>query len=108
MEFGIEKWAKLVMKSGKRHLTEGVEQTNQIVIRTLGEKEVYKHLEILEAETIKQQEMKEKNLKRLSQKNHKIPQDKTLLQEPCQRDKYLGCPPRKILRTILEVDQRRT
>ena len=29
MEFGIEKWAMLVMKSGKRHLTDGMELQNQ-------------------------------------------------------------------------------
>ena len=32
---------------------------NQVVIRTLEEKETYKYLGILEADTIKQQEMKE-------------------------------------------------
>ena len=36
----------------------GVEQPNQVVIRTQGEKETYKYLGILEADTIKQQEMK--------------------------------------------------
>ena len=29
MEFGIEKCALLVMKSGKRHLTDGIELPNQ-------------------------------------------------------------------------------
>ena len=48
------------MKSGKRHITEQVELPIQVVIRTLGEKEAYKYLVILEADTIKQQEMKEK------------------------------------------------
>ena len=28
MEFGIEKWAMLVMKSGKRLLTDGMERSN--------------------------------------------------------------------------------
>ena len=60
MEFDIEKYAMLVMKSGDRHMTEGVEQPNQVVIRTLGKKETYKYLGILEADSIKQQEMKEK------------------------------------------------
>ena len=41
MEFGREKCTMLVMKSGKQHMTEGVEIPNQIVIRTLGEKETY-------------------------------------------------------------------
>ena len=49
----------LVMKSGKRHITEGAELPNQVVIRTLGEKENYKYLGLLEANTIKQQERKE-------------------------------------------------
>ena len=97
----------LVMKNGKRNITERVEHPNQ-VIRMLGEKETHKYLGILEADTIKQQEMKENFFKRVSLKSQKITRDKTLLQEPCQRDKYLGCPPGKILETILEVDQRRT
>ena len=59
MEFGIEKCAMLVMKSGK-HMTERVEQSYQVVIRTLGEKETYKYVEVLEADIIKQVEMKEK------------------------------------------------
>ena len=53
MEFGIEKCAILVMKSGKRHLTDGMEQPNQNKIRMLGEKETNKHSGILEADTIK-------------------------------------------------------
>ena len=53
MEFGIEKCAMLVMKSGTRHLTDEIELPNQDRIKTLGEKENYKYLGILEAETIK-------------------------------------------------------
>ena len=34
MEFGIEKCALLVMKSGKRHLTDGIELPNKNKIRT--------------------------------------------------------------------------
>ena len=60
MEFGIEKCALLVMKSGKRHLTDGIEVPNQDKIRTLAENETYKYLGILEAATIKQVEMKNK------------------------------------------------
>ena len=44
------KCTMLVMKNGKRHMTE-------VVIRTLGEKETYKYLGILEADAIKQVEM---------------------------------------------------
>ena len=35
MKFGIEKCALLVMKSGKRHLTDGIELPNQDKIRKL-------------------------------------------------------------------------
>ena len=46
--------AMLVIKSGKRHLTDGMELPNWDKIRTLGEKEAYKYLSILEVYTIKQ------------------------------------------------------
>ena len=48
------------MKSGKRCLTDGMELPNQDKIRTLGENETYKYVSILEADTIKQVEMKTK------------------------------------------------
>ena len=60
MEFGIEKCANLIMKSGKQHITEGMELSYKEKIRMLGEKETYKWLKILKADTIKQVEMKEK------------------------------------------------
>ena len=40
MEFGIEKCAMLIMKGGKRHITEGIDLPNREKIRTLGEKEI--------------------------------------------------------------------
>ena len=60
MEFGIEKCAILVMKRGKRHMMEEVEQSTQGKIRTLREKETYKYMGILEADIIKRVEKKEK------------------------------------------------
>ena len=63
MEFGREKFAMHVMKSGKQHMTDGMELPNQAKIITLGENEIYKYLAILEADTIKQMEMKGKILK---------------------------------------------
>ena len=60
MEFDIEKCVMLVMKSGRRHITDGMELPNQEKIRTLGQKQTYKKLGILEADTIKKMEMKEK------------------------------------------------
>ena len=58
MEFGIEKSGMLVMKSGKRQLTDGMELPNKDEIKTLAENETYKYLGILEADIIKQAEMK--------------------------------------------------
>ena len=60
MEFGIEKCAMLVMKSSKRHRTDGIELPNQNKIRTLGENDAYKYLGMLEADTTKQVQMKDK------------------------------------------------
>ena len=48
------------MKSGKWHLTDGMKLLSQDKIRTPGEKETYKYFGILEADTIKQVEMKVK------------------------------------------------
>ena len=101
MEFDIEKCARLVMKSGKRHLTDGMELPNQDKIRTLREKETYKYLGILEADTIKQEEIKEKI------KKEYLRRTRTLLRQNYQRNKYLGCTPRKIFRAFFEEDQRR-
>ena len=44
MELGIEKCAMLVMKSGKWHMTDGIEIPNHDKIRTLEENETYKYL----------------------------------------------------------------
>ena len=55
-----------VNNNNNNHLTEGIELSNQEKIRMLGEKEIYEYLVILEADTIKQAEMKEKNSKSIS------------------------------------------
>ena len=72
MEFGIEKWAMLVMKSGKRQQTDGMELPNKDKIKTLTENETYKYLGILEADTIKQAEMKEKIQKEYLRRTRKL------------------------------------
>ena len=54
----------LVMKSGKRHMTDGMELPNHDRIRTLEEKETYKYLGIFEADTIKQVHDPKKYLRR--------------------------------------------
>ena len=56
---GIENYAML-MKSRKRQTTEGIELQNHERIRTLWEKENCEYLDILEVDTVKQAEMKEK------------------------------------------------
>ena len=56
MGFGIEKCAILVKKSGKRYMMEEMGQQHQEKIRILEEKEIYKYLGILEADTMKQVE----------------------------------------------------
>ena len=72
MEFGIEKCVKLVMKSVKQYRTDGMELPNQDKIRTLGEKETYKYLGILEADTIKQVQMKDKIKKEYLRRTRKL------------------------------------
>ena len=72
MEFGIEKCAMLVVKSGKRHMTDGMELPNLDKIRTLGEKETYKYLGILEADTIKQVQMEDKIRKEYLRRTRKL------------------------------------
>ena len=76
MEFGIGKCAMLVMKSGKRHLTEAMELPNQDKTRTLGENETYKYLGILEANTFKQVEMKDKIQKEYCRRTRKLHETK--------------------------------
>ena len=51
------------MKNGERQMTEGRELPKQDKISMLGEKVTFKYLGIWEADTIKQVEMKEKNLR---------------------------------------------
>ena len=116
IKFGIENCAILIMRSGKRQRMEGIELPNQEQIRTLGKNETYKYLEILEADTIKQEEMKadtikqeemkEKKLKR-SHENAETTLSQTIWQKSHQRHKHLGCPPCNILGTILKVDETR-
>ena len=72
IEFGIEKCAMLVMKSRKWQLTNGMELPNKDKIKTLAENETYTYLGILEADTIKQGEMKEKIQKEYLRRTRKL------------------------------------
>ena len=68
MEFGIEKCATRIMKSGERETVEGKEIASQESFRTVREKENDMYLRILRADTIKQAELKEKSKKKVSWK----------------------------------------
>ena len=72
MQFGIETCAMLMMKSGKRLMTNGIEQPNHEKIRTLEENETYKYFGILEADTIKQVKMKDKIQKECLKRTRKL------------------------------------
>ena len=72
MEFGIKKCAMLVMKSSKRNMTDGMELPNHDKIRTLEENKTYKSLGILEADTIKQVQMKDMTRKEYLRRTRKL------------------------------------
>ena len=74
-------------------------------IRILGEKENYKYLGILEAGTIKQEEMKEKK-----KENSTFEGQENISKPPKshQRNEHLGSPSYKILGTILKIDKEGT
>ena len=72
MELSIEKCAMLDMKSGKRHMTGGMELPNHDKIRTHKENEAYKYSGILEANTIKQVEMKDMTRKEYLRRTRKL------------------------------------
>ena len=76
MEFGIEKCVMFIMGSGKGQITEGMELPNQERIKTLGEKETFKYLGILEADGTKQVEMKEKNKNEYFRRTRKLLENK--------------------------------
>ena len=77
-EFGIKKCAMLIIKGGRRETTERGKLSNQEGIRTLGEKENYKYLGILKADTIKLAKMEEKKKKRVPQENKKASRNQAL------------------------------
>ena len=85
MEFGLAKCTMQIMKSGKRYLTDGMKLPNQDKIRTLGEKETYKYLRILETDNIKQVEMKDKIQKEYLRRTRKRSETKL-----CSRNLFKG------------------
>ena len=80
----------LIMRSGKRYMTEEIELSNQDKIRTLGEKETHKYLGVWEADTIKRGVTK-KTKNQFLRKKEKDTRNQIILQESYQRDKHLDC-----------------
>ena len=78
-----------------------IKLSNQESIRTLGEKENYRFLVILEADTIKQVDMKEKIRKYHLRRTRKL-LSQVLQQKSHQINKHLGSFPCKVLWTILK------
>ena len=108
MELGIDKCTMLVMKSGKRHLTDGMELPNQNKNWTLGEKETNKYLGILEADAVKQVRMKDKIKKEYLRSTRKLLETKL-----CGRSfiKEVNTWALHLVRysgTLSQIDQRRT
>ena len=104
MEFGIEKCGMLIMKSGNRKIMEGTELPNQERNRKLGGKDNFKNSRILEADTIKQVEGKEKKKVYLRRTRE------LLVTKLCSRNlikeiNNRAVPFCKILWTILEMDK---
>ena len=50
--YSQKKCSMLIMRSGKRHIMEGIKLPNQERIKTLKEKETNKYLRIVKADTI--------------------------------------------------------
>ena len=56
----------------------------------------------MDADAIKQVEMKEKHQERVSKENQKTTRDKTIELKPYQRNRYLGCTLRNLFGTFLK------
>ena len=69
-----------------------MEQPNEEKIRKLGQKETYKYLDILKADTVKQVEMKEKIEKVYLRRTKKLPETKL-----CSRNIIKG------MNTLLDI-----
>ena len=82
------------MRNRKRQISQVIELPNQERIRTLGEEETYKYLDILEVDTIKQVEVKKNEIKKYLRWARKLLETK--LYDRHQWDKHLGCPSYKI------------
>ena len=99
MESSSEKCTILITKSGKRHMTEGIEIPNREKNQKRNQTNTWECWKLTPSN---RWIWKEKIKKEYLRKTRKL-----LEHEPNQRDKYLDSFPRKIFRPVFEVDQRR-
>ena len=78
IQFGIEKCAMLIIKSGKLEITEKWNNEMKKKSRMLKKMEADKYMRILEANAIKQAWMKEKKNKRVPQENQETTRTQTI------------------------------
>ena len=60
MEFGVEKCSVMIIKKGKMSNSDGIVLPNRITLKGLKEGDSYKYLGVIQADGMKQHEMKEK------------------------------------------------
>ena len=101
-EADYERWKKI---NCGRNRTDKSKKKKKRRLRTLAEKENYKYLGIVEADTIKQEEMKGKIRIDKIQTNKKTSGNQTLQQKWNQRNKHLGCHAWKVQGNIVKMDK---
>ena len=72
MEFGIDKCGILVMKRGRYKKNERIKLRNDLEIKEINVDNGYKYLGILEADGIKEKEMKEKIRKEYTRRSRQV------------------------------------
>ena len=96
------------MKSGERHMADEMELPNHERIRTLDENETYKYLGILEADTIKQVQMKDTILKEYLRRTRKLLKTKLSGRNLIKGINTWAVPLVRYSGTLSQVDQRGT
>ena len=86
----------------------GIELPKVEKIRTLGEKEILKHLSIFEANTVKQGDIKEKKCEKYITKTRKLLENRLYRRHLIKGINARAFSARKILETILKLNEGRT
>ena len=102
MEFGIEKWAMLLIEieKGKIVKSVGIELPGDKVFKPLQDGESYKYLEVLKADRFSREDMKLKVSKEYFRRLKKSFEVKVEWWEFSSRSQYLGSVPFKIFSSI--------